>query len=117
MKIGHTILDLQFTPNQWAALQHRLDVPDAIVESLEDDYAAEDVLDVVELLTRRLFVNAENLSAGLTRDVLIECVEGSTWVGVHSNDPRAQDRAYRTLKAIAAKLTAHYHRDVRVPRA
>jgi hypothetical protein len=58
-------------------LNHRLEVPESIAEIL-DDYHPDDIDYVCSLLLDGKYQEAMDFSIGITTDVLVEAVEGST---------------------------------------
>jgi hypothetical protein len=102
---------LGLTLGEWRVVEHRLEVGDAIADCLEE-YARDDVLDVVACLSRQDLGGAEAMSSALTRDVLADCIEGSTWL---APDPH-NGHAIRQLKQAAMKIEAYVGRTLDVPR-
>jgi len=64
---------------EWEIVSHRLDVPDAILESLSDDYGDDELtVAIQDLQEMQTGMDVERLSA-IQRDVLIDCLAGSTF--------------------------------------
>jgi len=104
-----------FTPSEWAALAHRLEVPDALADVL-DDYCPDDVHYVCECLLAGDWRRAVDHSTQLVDDVLVDCVEGSTWVGCASQEtPQRLAAARRTLASLAKKIELMTGRRINVP--
>jgi len=118
-----------FTPQQLACIKHRLEVPNAVVEAffdVTDDqgvpvYARADMAAVIDVLLTRGLRAAEDINPVITRDVLRECVEGSTWAacvydGTPEGDSKAQG-ALTTLRHVAKFIEQRYQIRVTVPEA
>lgn len=104
---------LHFTPHEAEALRHRLDAADCIADVFAD---TEDLAymsrELVEETARRLSIMiGQPLQVDphdpLTREILMEAVEGSTWNGVHDSDevsPQRRAAARRALQSAADKI-------------
>jgi hypothetical protein len=106
-------MTLNLTRKEMEALQHRLEVPDALQDVFAEDYAPEDVSTIVMEIMRgcnphTYQVNLEQAlgySEGITKAVLRDCVEGSTWVAVALGESeRKGSAAIRTLEGLAGKI-------------
>lgn len=121
---------IELTGYEARILRHRLDIPDAIVDALTDveegepPYSEADVESVVDALSRSLgegheidTTEAEAISPEITRDVLVDCVDGSTWVGcMKGNVSNATiGRAVATGQRLADKIAAYAKRNVEFP--
>lgn len=71
--------DLKLTDLEWDILVHRLVLPDCLAEALGRD--EHKVAAVCEALTIMGLHAAMNYDRQLTEEVLIDCVEGSTYYG------------------------------------
>lgn len=72
---------LQTTEREWAILEHRLGVPDSIADVLSYEYGhnRDKVEQVVEILRQKKWDEANNISPEIVREVLKDCIEGSTY--------------------------------------
>jgi hypothetical protein len=102
---------MQLTPLEYEIVAHRLTVPECIAECLPD-YHPEDVADCCESLLDVLRCGLKLDAASLlVRDVLIDCVEGSTYCGcangggVSAQKLAAIHRAAESLARKVAKFT------------
>jgi hypothetical protein len=75
-----------FTKNEVEIIQHRLEVPDAIIESLTDvpenedsPWLEEEVGEAIESVEKRLNEDRWDGLSKVEIAVLVNCVEGSTW--------------------------------------
>ena len=104
---------LNFTPSEWAAVEHRLSVPYCIAEALSD-WESNDVASVVDLLHAEDLTGAMAVSNVLVGEVLVEAVEGSTYAA--SAETRSkQAAALRALEGAAKKIGHAFRVSVRVP--
>lgn len=100
-------MKLDLTKKEREALMHRLTVPDAICDALTDDsegpaYHEVDVVSIIDKLPDQLD-EAMAESEGITKAVLIDCIDGSTYVGCCETP--SQERAhYKTLENLAHKI-------------
>lgn len=111
---------IHFTPAECAALLHRLEIPDVIAEVFADTDHLQHVADLARPMAEELARQIES-SASVTledplnplphhearREVLIESIEGSTWVAVHDNNetsPQKLAAARRALESAARKV-------------
>lgn len=120
---------MTFTVAQINAMRHRLDCPDCIADALTD--SAEGVAptvpdtwehvygETVALVTRIVVAISRtpdnqhmtlSLDAGdsLLRAILIDSVEGSTWVAANDHHPAAETAAIRTLLECALIIEEAY---------
>ena len=101
---------IKLTKQQADLIDHRLGAPDALVEVMGETfgYAMEDVEDAIEDL--RLMVARRNVDMNaltpISREVLIDCIEGSVWVAcIYDGGTNAEyDAACRVMANIADKL-------------
>lgn len=113
---------IKFTPAECAALLHRLEIPDVFAEVFADtdhlQHMADLAIPIAEDLARQL-TNYGHVTMGdplsqqpndeARREVLIESIEGSTWVAVHDNNETSQQKmaaARRALESAARKVEA-----------
>ena len=100
---------IKLTKQQASLIDHRLTASDALVEVMGETfgYAIEDVEDSIELLTQMVAkcqLDVDNLSP-IDREVLIDCIEGSTWVACESNrSERHYAAACTVMENISNKL-------------
>ncbi len=65
--------------SEWEIISHRLDVADAILESLADDYGDDELtVAIQDLQEMGTGMDVEGLSQ-IQRDVVIDCLTGSTF--------------------------------------
>ena len=111
---------IKFTPAEQAALLHRLEIPDAITEVFADSDHLEHMTalagpaadDLARQLTNYGHVIVEptsntHLTHEARRQVLIEAIEGSTWIAVHDNADTSLQKlsaVRRSLATAAAKI-------------
>ena len=112
--------ELNLTDTEWRILEHRLQVPDAIADTLQDDGIAHptDVHIIAELLQVGDWRAADAHSERITQEVLFDAAEGCTWLGAmkateSAQAIRAHDRAYESL---CDKLEARYPHARRIQR-
>jgi len=123
---------LPLTASERDLLRHRLDADDAITEVLLDDsyerpYPEEATKPIeVAIALVRLFCETGAITLpldGLPADVLVECVEGSTWAASATcsmdGEPTHQrvSAANRIGTELARKISAALHRPVNFPTA
>jgi hypothetical protein len=102
-----TANDMGLTAAEFDMLKHRLDVPDAIVECL-DDYHPSDVEDIIDCLGRGSLTDARSYSEAIAHAVLFDCVDGSTAVACYyeRNNPTPEYRAaVRVGRSLARKVS------------
>jgi len=117
-------MKITLTTRQADILRHRLEAPDALAEALEV-YHPDDVRDVADLLLGALTANAIDTGPAeeadgvacarlLTREVLVDCLEGSTYVGAAKDDVSSQAIAGFCISGdnLAEKIGAYVGRDV-----
>lgn len=102
------------TPAEWAAIQHRLETPDALADALEDDYARDDVETVASLLLLGEYESAMAVSETLVEAVMVDAIEGSTYAASVLNTP-LERKALAALEHAAEKVGKHYQRRVIAP--
>lgn len=106
------------TAKQFDCLSHRLEVPDALAEVFGDEYAEDDVYQMCTLLLAQRLDEARSNNEALMKEVLADCVEGSTWAAsqwLHGDNAPAYNGAMRTLRALAKKLEPVIGRKLDVP--
>ena len=97
------------TKNQADCVDHRLTATDALVEVMGETfgYAEEDVQDAIEdlsLMVAKRKIDVDALTP-ISREVLIDCIEGSTWVAcVSEADARQYTDACTVMENISNKL-------------
>jgi len=77
---------MNLTELETKILNHRLEVPDAIVDALngeedENIFFPDDIDDICEMLLEGSFLSAQDYSYTITEAVLVDCVDGSTYWG------------------------------------
>lgn len=112
---------LELTHLELEILRHRLEIPDAIAEALGPDgddmgYAEDDVHAVVNALHALDWTLATTISEDITRDVLIDCVTGATWVACMIGEFSEQLIARHGYagQRLADKISAHYEIEPRL---
>jgi hypothetical protein len=103
---------IAFTPAQTAALLHRLYASDVIAEVFADTDGMEHLADTAaatanDLARQLINYRIVRVTTEVEREVMIEAVEGSTWVAVHDADdtpPQARGAARRALREAAAGI-------------
>lgn len=114
---------VKFSKLELDAIDHRLSVPDAIAEALEAEYTSDSVETAVLEIDRLLKLDSGIRVGNLTtaeKDVLRDCVEGSTWAACLFDPEQPETDADRrhavaVLRRIAKKLEAFDIIDVTVP--
>lgn len=107
---------LSLTRTEQDAIDHRLNVPDALAEVFDEEWHEQDVYDVCDLLLRRDIDKAMDINGQLVKDILADCVEGSTWVAAVSDaEPWRYAKAIRELRGAANKVAAFVGRELDVP--
>lgn len=109
---------LIFTPSQVRALLHRLDLGDVFAEVFADtdglEHLAGDAEARARSMSRELTFGGtlvSDPSSELDREILCECIAGSTWFAVHDNadtSPQARASAARALSGAAAQISVFY---------
>ncbi len=101
---------MELTRLEREILGHRLEVPDCIEEALNDgsgheSFAPEDIDHVCELLLGEQFQEALDSSQRITTEVLIDCVEGSTYLATMSCESnRRVSCAIKAAEHLARKV-------------
>lgn len=117
-------MQIKLTKRQSEALRHRLDVSDALADVFEDEHDRSDVEHVCDLLLSGLTTGAivtaaaDSFSPVLTRKVIRDCIEGSTWIAVNDCDAPDDKRAagaYRTLEGLAEAVRDYIGHECRIP--
>ena len=108
---------VHLTKLEWEILKHRLDVPDAVTQALDMVGSRADMVDVLfsDILNSwdgKSFEIPDG-KAWFLRDPLIECVEGSTWVGcMVGNLPDSTiSTHYRAGCSLAGKIGRAFNRE------
>lgn len=117
-----------FTPLEWEIIEHRLEIPDCIVECIASEdpedqkYHPDDVYLVAECLLKKDWLSAYAHSAEITAAVLEDAINGSTFFGsidlaVAEGDITQQKmNAYvRAANSIMKKFEAAYDQAVSLP--
>ena len=98
-------MKLFFTPLQMEIVKHRLEMPDCIAECLPQ-YAAEDVELICDLLMPTIRDDALmdtreacQHSLSITKNVLRDCVEGSTFHASAVSDNQSPERLAAIMRA------------------
>jgi len=97
---------MELTKLEKDILNHRLEVPDSIFEALED-YTQEDIDMICELLIKGLYDDAISFNTHATNEILIDCVEGSTyWAAADGGGASYQglNAIIRAGKSLAKKI-------------
>lgn len=78
----HQINGIRFTAGEWAALSHRLDEPSALYDVF-DEYAADepDQIEPDAIDDAIDEIRSGVASSEAARRVLVDAIEGSTWIG------------------------------------
>ena len=80
---------IKLTKQQADLIDHRLTATDALVEVMGETFgwAAEDIEDAIKDLSQMVAKRQIDVNAltPISREVLIDCIEGSTWVACISN--------------------------------
>lgn len=97
---------MKLTDQQADCIDHRLGAADALVETFEDRYAPEDVYDACEDLAMMVADNKIDVDAltPVSRNVLIDCIEGSVWVAAVYDDVLVHRSACRVIENLAEKF-------------
>ena len=113
------------TKLQSEILRHRLVNGNTLSEVLGDEFGfhEEDIEDIVKLLLQDLTNNsidthiADFISEDITKEVLIECIEGSTWIGsMIGNESEQKIAAHlRSLENLANKIGGRIGKKIMVP--
>lgn len=94
-----------FTDREKAAIEHRLGVPDSLADSLSETHSEDEVIAASESIERRLRSGDFSELSEVERDVLIDCIEGSTWFGcIDDADVEDQKKAAGDLTRAAKKI-------------
>ena len=113
---GNEIVALMgLTRSEWDALYDRLTLGDCLAQVFEERHDMTAVEAAADLLSDgRYLLALERHGLEIVRDIIVDCVEGSTWVAVCSyiDDPakqrRTENRRSDVLRALARKIAAHY---------
>lgn len=99
------------------AIIHRLEVPDCIADALEGDFDAEAISDAAETLLKRAESGSVWCDTVVEREVLIDSVEGSTWVACAYGDatPDEMRKIMRVAKSVEKKLERYLSRSISFP--
>jgi hypothetical protein len=110
---------ITFTKAQIQALQHRLDAPDAILDSLCESSFSEDKIEMA------ISVLSAEFNSGVTSitleqespwaEVLEDCVSGSTLVAAFADDPKMAGIKYKLLSRIASKIQPMFGDKIEIP--
>lgn len=112
---------IRFTAKEAEALLHRLCCFDCLEGVFADSDELEHLAPDVDARARQLSDELERTggvtvdpASELDRELLIECLEGSTWVAVHDlpgASPQSVSAAERTLRRLADKIAPAFCRD------
>lgn len=101
---------LKLTPLQWDILYHRLQVPDAILESLKDErYNEDDLKEVIGYLADGALERAEHLSTEITSAVLDDLITESTWLCSMEDNATARDLSEKMSNYLGHKVVMSLH--------
>lgn len=110
-------LTLALTKAEWTAIKHRLEAPDCIIEALTDgaDPAPSPAIleAVIDALAAGDLFYALAINHLLVHEVLVDCIEGSTWA-VNPNEPGNAQRL-GTIRSAARKVSEYVGRPVYAP--
>lgn len=103
-----------FTKLETEIIQHRLGVPECIADALEE-YSREDV--EAECFNLQRGIVEFDLTQLLHRDILAECVEGSTFYGaaVGNETPQKLASIERACESLADKVSKALGRKIIFP--
>jgi len=106
---------LGVTAKEWECIQHRLEVPDALAEVL-DQYDEADVCHIADLLWAGRWDDAVGQDREIAEAVLADAVEGSTYAAaVSQDDGRTYSAACKALIGAWSKVKAFLGRDLERP--
>ncbi len=96
------------TKNQADCIEHRLSATDALVEVMDETfcYAQEDVWDAIEdleVMVAKRQIDMDLLTP-ISREVLIDCIEGSVWAASVYDDAVVHRSACRVIENLANKF-------------
>lgn len=90
------------------ALMHRLEVPDAIGEYMEDsfDFNPDEICQAIQNLEKKVSAGSVWIESEVEREVLADLVEGATWVAcaVDNVTPQEMRKIVRVAKSLEKKI-------------
>lgn len=108
------------TDEEMKAVQHRLDAETMVDVFEEREWPREEVAYINQQLMFGELAIAEERNAEITEEIIVDCIEGSTWAAVRLDGTPLGERAWRKARSVlvtaAAKIGAAYGRTVSVPR-
>lgn len=114
---------IDMTKGELAAVLHRLALSDCLSECLSESHDFD--ADAVEQAANEMLLRAEekkalliDLDSEIERHIAIDCIEGSTWVGIAGHGWRrsqAEAAAFRTLTSAGAKIAAVLKVTIEIP--
>jgi hypothetical protein len=108
----------KLTDDELNAVQHRLDAM-SMEDVFDGQFSRDEVADINLLLSHGKLEWAEADNAEIVAEILIECIEGSTWhVSLRDGTFGGEalfTTAARVLRSAAEKIGAYYKRRVDVP--
>lgn len=118
---------LTFTPKARAAVLHRLEIHDCISEVFADTDGMEHLAGLVEARAIEMIKQLNEFgkvfsdpASELDMELLRECVEGSTWVGIcepYSNEERQAKAHLRVAAKIIEQFYCLEPGEIEVPQA
>lgn len=112
-------MQIKLTRFEIAILEHHLEVPDAIAEALDQP------VEIVETITDPLLSGlskyhldtsyAESVNPAITRDVLADCVKGSTYWATFEDDETKQRAIAKAGERLAEKIGQYAGRNLTFP--
>lgn len=117
---------MRLTKLEMEILRHRLEVPDAICDALcdvEPSYPYEGSLgDEIDSITRRVTAGHWGGLSECEKDILEDCIDGSTFLAVHldmANDGVISRQKFqsveRAINSLGEKASSLIGRRIRVP--
>lgn len=116
-------MKIKLTKTESDILRHRLEIGDCIADALPE-YHPEDVMDVAQLLLNRLTFDeintsdADEIGVNMTKAVLADAVEGSTWIAASISEgvrPQTVGRYIAAGESLAKKIGEYVGRELRFP--
>lgn len=111
---------LRFTAGEVQAILHRLAIEECIADVFRDTDGMEHLAPLVEARAREMALQlckTHNIESRedceLDREILVDCLDGSTWYAVHEGYGEANHQKLAavatSLKSAAAKVEAFYN--------
>lgn len=99
------MMTVSLTPGECEIIQHRLAVPDAIVEALHEMYHPDLLENAIEVLTGKLHGHIGITLTGIEVDVIRDCMDGSTFF---ANSEYWQPAKFATWSRVANSLESKF---------